>query len=185
MAKKRKKRSDHPLAPPGYDALADRGRDTGPPTASRVVVCGKQNGSTRNYALDPLLFMLNRGTITARLAKAGTRFRLSFNAAAADGPAVVDWHQPPGSGGNTPLWPHGGRSVIVWGEEVQPALDALGKADNPMRLVAWHVLGYGKSLRVFAETVGWEGVKPRDSMAASGLLTAALATLADHYEART
>lgn len=180
LTKGRKKRR-RPSPPPDElvchnGVLVSRfGKDRGPDTQNRVIEGGKVR-----YAVDPVVWMLKRGSISVGLAAAGIRFREEFTEALSSNVPALDLEQPFGIGGKRPLWPAGSGTVVSW-LKVQGALDSLGTADNPQRLIAWHVLGLGKSLRDFAQTVGWGGVKPRDPMAASGVLQAALATLADHY----
>lgn len=187
MAKHKKRKVAGVFTPPGYDDLADKARDTGSPNDNRVVVAkaslldGESRSKVRNYAMDPVIYMLNRGTINGRLAMAGSRFHVAFVDAWSSNVPAMDLEQAIGQGGRSPLYPAGGACLVSWNREVQPALDALGPTGTPMWLVAWHVLGLSKSLRVFADTVGWEGVKPRPVMAASGILISTLRTLADHY----
>lgn len=138
--------------------------------------------TTVSYAADSILLMLQSGSICARLAHAGARFRVAFNEACLSDVRAVDWNEPPGLRSNGSLWPAGGTAWVSWAREVQPALDALGGTENPMRAVAWHVLGCGRSLADFAQHVGWGGHSPRNRQEASGILNAALSTLADHYE---
>lgn len=197
MAKRKKRKADGMFSVPGYDDLADKGRDTGAPNRNRVVVAETRlltegvagvaskrdrTATSANYSHDTVMYMLNRGNIRPRLAMAGCRFREKFVAALSSNVPAMDMEQAIGHGGGSPLRPGGGACSASWRDEVMPALRALGTPDSPMRLVAWHVLGHGMSLRMFAETVGWEGVKPRPIMAASGILMSALRTLADHYE---
>lgn len=195
---KRKKRSkgDQMFSVPAYDELADKGRDTGAANRNRVVVAETRvlreeiggaavkrdrSATAANYSHDTIIFMLKRGKISERLAMAGCRFREQFTAALSSNVPAMDMEQAIGHGGGSPLRPGGGACSASWTGEVMPALEALGRPDSPMRLLAWHVLGDGKSLRMFAETVGWEGMRPRPIMAASGILQATLRTLADHY----
>lgn len=183
MAKGSKKRR-HPPPPPVElvredGVLVSRfGKDRGPDTPNRIL-----EGDKVRYAVDPIMWMLKRGSISAGLAAAGILFRTELIDAAGSNVPALDLEQPFGIGAKQPLYPVGSGSWIPW-SQVQCALDALGPADHPMRLAAWHILGMGKSIRVFAETIGWGGVKPRPVMAASGILTATLSTLADHYERR-
>lgn len=138
--------------------------------------------TTVSYAADSVMLMLQNGSICARLAAAGARFRAAFNEASISDVRAVDWSEPPGMGTGNPLWPAGGAAWVSWVRKVQPALVALGSPENPMRAVAWHVLGCGRSLKDFACNIGWGGLKPRDEKSAAGILTAALSTLADHYD---
>lgn len=187
MSKPRKRKDQMPYRVPGYDDLANRGRDTGAPNDNRIVVARTDRTgiddrpTVRNYSMDPVIYMLNRGTINGRLAMAGSQFHVAFVDAWSSNVPAMDLEQAIGQGGKSPLYPAGGACLVSWNREVQPALESLGPTGTPMWLVAWHVLGMGKSLRMFAETVGWEGMKPRPVMAASGILTSALRTLADHY----
>lgn len=138
--------------------------------------------TTVSYAADSVMLMLQNGSICVRLAAAGARFRSAFNEASISDVRAVDWSEPPGLSAGSPLWPSGGAGWVSWTRKVEPALAALGGPENPMRAVAWHVLGGGRSLKDFARNIGWSGSKPRDEKSAAGILIAALSTLADHYE---
>ena len=138
--------------------------------------------TTVAYAADSIMLMLQNGSICKRLAAAGSRFRVAFNESCISNIRAVDWTEPPGMGSGACLWPAGGAAWVSWTREVQPALDALGGAGNPMRDIAWHVLGCGRSLSDFASNVGWGDKKPRNRQQATGILTAALNKLAEHYE---
>lgn len=138
--------------------------------------------TTVAYAADSVTLMLNNGSICKRLAAAGVRFRSAFNEASISDVCAVNWNEPSGMRSCAPLWPPGSAGWVSWAREVQPALNALGGPENPMRAVAWHVLGMGRSVNDFARNIGWAGERPRDRKAAVGILTAALSTLADHYE---
>jgi hypothetical protein len=57
---------------------------------------------------------------------------------------------------------------------------ALGGHDSPAGSCAWHVLGYGRSVREWALRQGWGG-RPVRQEQAHGMLVAALGLLAAHY----
>lgn len=61
--------------------------------------------------------------------------------------------------------------------QIADALEAVGGVHSPARLVCWHVLGLGMSLREFEKAEGWEDRRPLSREASKGALVGALGVL--------
>ena len=73
-----------------------------------------------------------------------------------------------------------GRRVEAARDAVWRAVRAVGGIASPAGSCLWHVVGWGLSLKEWAQQQGWAGrrVSPE---AASGILVAALGTLETHF----
>jgi hypothetical protein len=126
--------------------------------------------------VDTLARMRKAGTIDAPMLAAGREFQRGFILAQLDPLHAVDLLRVPGGGGTSePTHTQMGARG-----RVHRALLALGGHDSPAGSCAWHVLGYGCSVREWALRHGWGGRPVRQELA-QGLLVAALGLLAVHY----
>jgi hypothetical protein len=132
------------------------------------------------YAVDTLLAMERRGTITATMRQAGEDFRRHFVIARLDPLRALDWSQPKQTGalrshGSETGWRIEKAREIVW-----QTIKAVGGLGSPGGSCLWHVIGWERSLKEWALDQGWNGrrVSPES---ASGILIAVLGTLDAHY----
>lgn len=132
--------------------------------------------------LDLMGTMRRNGTINGAQANAGRRFRADFDL------AHFDPRQSPDLG-RLRLQ---GRAASVYDgdlpERIQDArnriwcaLEALGGHCSPAGHAAWHILGVGQSLGVWAVAEGRAEQRPLNPHTARGILIAALGVLAAHY----
>jgi len=131
-------------------------------------------------AVDTLMVMERRGSITAAMRQAGEDFRIRFAVAQLDPLRALDLShlriaEPrlrPGNDGPGP------RIEAARGT-VWRAIQAVGGIASPAGSCLWHVLGWQRSLKEWAQGQGWSGrrVSPE---AASGILIAALGALETH-----
>ena len=124
-----------------------------------------------NRAVDVLARMLKSGAITTAMADAGRQFQRQFILAQLDPLRAADICRVPGNGRE----PHPDDTTLGARQRVHAALQALGGHDAALGSVAWHVLGYGCSIREWALSQGWRGrcVRPEQ---AQGMLIAAVET---------
>lgn len=123
-------------------------------------------------AEDTLAEMERRGAITSEMRQAGEDFRASFVVAQLD-PLCVDdpvLHPP-----SRPAIRIEAARDAVWG-----AIQAVGGVGSPAGSCLWHVVGWERSLEVWALEQGWNGRRVSQE-AAAGILIAALGTLAAHF----
>jgi hypothetical protein len=137
-----------------------------------------------HHAIDTLLAMERRGTITVAMRQAGEDFRRYFVIARLDPLRALDWSRPKQRGvlrGEPAAT--GGRieraREIVW-----QTISAVGGLSSPGGSCLWHVVGWERSLKEWALNQGWNGrrVSPES---ASGILIAVLGTLDAHYRHST
>ena len=129
-----------------------------------------------HYAVDTLLAMERRGSITAAMRQAGEDFRRQFMLARLDPLRALDWSQPKRAGG---IPSHGvATSLLIEKarEFVWRTVGAVGGLGSPGGSCLWHVVGWERSLKEWALDQGWSGrrVSPES---ASGILIAVLGTL--------
>ncbi|MDP9144267.1 MAG: DUF6456 domain-containing protein [Actinomycetota bacterium] len=126
--------------------------------------------------VDTLARTHQSGTIDTAMLNAGREFQRSFILAQLDPLRAVDLLRVPGSGRE----PEAGNVQVAARNRVHRALLALGGHDSPAGSCAWHVLGYGRSVREWALRHGWGG-RNVEVHQAHGILVAVLGLLANHY----
>ncbi len=132
-------------------------------------------------AVDTLIIMQRRGTITAGMRQAGEDFRARFTQAQLDPLRALDLTHF-GLGDRTPR-PEGegpGLRIEAARAQVWRAVQAVGGIASPAGSCLWHVLGWERSLKEWALERGWSGHRVHQT-AASGILIAALGTLESHF----
>ena len=133
-------------------------------------------------AIDTLTIMERRGSITAGMRQAGEDFRRRFALAQLDPLRALDLSRltlgdkPERRGDeHVPGQRAEAARVAVW-----RAVRAVGGIASPAGSCLWHVVGWERSLKEWAQEQGWAGrrVSPE---AASGILIAALGALETHF----
>lgn len=169
--------------------VAVQGDDRGPPERRQhdpvaetdTLVEGRLARVRRT--LDLMARMRRNGTIGAAQASAGRRFRGDFDR------AHFDPRQSPDLG----RLRRQGRAAGVYEcdmpggiqdarDRIWCALEALGGHASPAGQAAWHILGVGHPLAVWAEGEGFADHRPLNPHTARGILVAALGVLAAHYD---
>jgi hypothetical protein len=132
-------------------------------------------------AVDTLLLMQRRGSITAAMRQAAEDFRVRFAAAQLDPLRALDWsrirsgvHSPRRGADNAGLRTEAARRA-VW-----RAIQAVGGIASPAGSCLWHVVGWEQSLKEWACEQGWQGRRVSQE-AASGILIATLGALEAHF----
>jgi hypothetical protein len=137
-----------------------------------------------HYAVNTLVAMERRGSITAAMRQAGEDFRRHFVIARLDPLRAFDWSQPKQTGGVRNYGAETGWRIEKAREFVWQTIAAVGGLGSPGGSCLWHVVGWERSLKEWALDQGWSGrrVSPES---ASGILIAVLGTLDAHYRRRT
>jgi hypothetical protein len=137
-----------------------------------------------HYAVDTLMAMERRGTITAAMRQAGENFRRHFVIARLDPLRALDWSQPKQQGALPSYRDEAGWRIERAREIVWQTISAVGGLNSPGGSCLWHVVGWERSLKEWALDQGWNGrrVSPES---ASGILIAVLGTLDAHYSCGT
>jgi hypothetical protein len=137
-----------------------------------------------HYAVDTLLAMERRGSITAAMRQAGEDFRRQFVMARLDPLRALDWSQPKQTGAVRTDAAETGSRIERAREFVWRTIGAVGGFGSPGGSCLWHVVGWERSLKEWALGQGWNGrrVSPES---ASGILIAVLGTLDAHYRRGT
>jgi len=169
--------------------VAVQGNDMGPPERRQhdpveetdTLVEGRLARVRRT--LDLMGRMRRNGTINAAQANAGRRFRADFDV------AHFDPRQAPDLGR---LRLQGRAAGVFEGDmperiqdarnQVWSALEALGGHTSPAGQAAWHILGVGHPLAVWADGERFVNHRPLNPHTARGILVAALGVLAAHYD---
>jgi len=135
-------------------------------------------------AIDTLAIMEGRGSITSGMRRAGEDFRARFAVAQLDPLRAAD----PSHLRIAELGPRlekeaPGPRIEAARRQVWQALRSVGGAGSPAGSCLWHVLGWERTLREWAQEQGWSGrrVSPE---AAAGILIAALGALESHLGAK-
>jgi hypothetical protein len=141
--------------------------------------------SRPHYAVDTLLAMERRGSITPAMRQAGQDFRRYFAIAQLDPLRARDWSQPRQRGAAR----HLGADDAGWRIEkardfVWHSIRAVGGLAAPGGSCLWHVVGWGRSLKEWALEQGWSGRRVSQE-SASGILIAVLGALDAHYRGAT
>jgi hypothetical protein len=134
-----------------------------------------------HYAIDTLLAMERRGSITAAMRQAGEEFRRNFVIARLDPLRAVDWSQPRQARAAPSRSAEIGWRIEEAREFVWQTITAVGGLGSPGGSCLWHVVGWERSLKEWALDQGWNGrrVSPES---ASGILIAVLGALDAHYK---
>lgn len=132
-------------------------------------------------AVDTLLLMERRGSVTPGMRQAGEDFRARFAVAQLDPLRALDLTQLRGvdrSLAPEPAAP--GHRIEAARRAVWQAVRAAGGIASPGGSCLWHVLGWELTLKDWALGQGWNGrrVLPHH---ATGILIAALGTLECHF----
>jgi len=131
-------------------------------------------------AVDTLMVMERRGSITAAMRQAGEDFRSRFAVAQLDPLRALDLShlriaeprlRREGDGPGARIEAARG---TVW-----RAVQAVGGIASPAGSCLWHVLGWEQSLKEWAQGQGWSGRRVSQE-AASGILIAVLGALETH-----
>ena len=131
--------------------------------------------------LDTLTMMERRGSITASMRRAGEDFRNRFALAQLDPLRALDLSRlslgdkPSHRGDHAP-----GLRAEVARTSVWRAVSAVGGISSPAGSCLWHVVGWERSLKEWAQEQGWAGRRVSQE-AASGILIAALGALETHF----
>lgn len=129
--------------------------------------------------LDTLTVMLQRGSITEPMRRAGEQFHDLFQEAGLDGLFSADPTRIPVQLNTGRVWQKSGGNEAAR-LSVLSALDALGGVNGPGGACAWHVLGCEMSIIRWALTYGWQNRRIH-KQAAAGILIADLYILQAHY----
>ena len=147
-----------------------------------TVIADAHGRPARPYrALDTLIIMERRGSITAGMRQVGEDFRRRFAQAHFDPLRALDiarlslGDKPAPRGDHVP-----GRRVEAARDTVWRAIRAVGGIASPAGSCLWHVVGWEQSLKEWAQQQGWAGRRVSPEVA-SGILTAALGALETHF----
>lgn len=146
-----------------------------------AVIADAAGRPARPYrAVDTLMAMERRGSITASMRQAGEDFRQRFAVAQLDPLRALDLSRlslgdkPTRRGDNAPGLRVEAARTAVW-----RAIRAVGGIASPAGSCLWHVVGWERSLKEWALEQGWSGRRVSQE-AASGILIAALGALETH-----
>ena len=131
-------------------------------------------------AVDTLMVMERRGSITATMRQAGEDFRARFAVAQLDPLRALDLShlriaEPRLRRDNDGPGPR----IEAARGTVWRAIQAVGGIASPAGSCLWHVLGWERSLKEWAQGQGWSGRRVSQETA-SGILIAALGALETH-----
>jgi hypothetical protein len=153
----------------------------GPVELVSATIADSAGRPSRPYrALDTLMIMERRGSITAGMRQAGEDFRHRFALAqldplhALDPSRLREGDKPAPRGDHAPGLRAEAARNAVW-----RAIRAVGGIASPAGSCLWHVVGWGCSLKEWAHGQGWAGRRVSQE-AASGILIAALGALEIH-----
>jgi hypothetical protein len=154
----------------------------GPIEQTPTVIADADGRPARPYrAVDTLTIMERRGSITAGMRQAGEDFRRRFAVAQLDPLRALDLarlslgDKPASRGDHAP-----GLRVEAARNAVWRAIRAVGGIASPAGSCLWHVVGWERSLKEWAQEQGWAGRRVSQE-AASGILIAALGALEAHF----
>ena len=153
-------------------------RQHGPVEPVPAVIADANGRLSRPYrAVDTLMIMERRGSITAGMRQAGEDFRKRFALAQLDPLRALDLSRlslgdkPSRRGDHAPGLRAEAARTAVW-----RAVQAVGGIASPAGSCLWHVVGWERSLKEWAQEQGWAGRRVSQE-AASGILIAALGAL--------
>jgi hypothetical protein len=154
----------------------------GPIELVSAVIADSEGRPARPYrAVDTLTIMERRGSITAGMRQAGEDFRHRFALAQLDPLRALDLSRlslgdkPSRRGDHAPGLRVEAARTAVW-----RAIGAVGGIASPAGSCLWHVVGWERSLKEWAQEQGWAGRRVSQE-AASGILIAALGALETHF----
>jgi hypothetical protein len=133
-------------------------------------------------AVDTLVLMERRGSITRSMRQAGENFRARFASAQLDPLRAIDLSHL--RLGDRALHREGdgpGLRIEAARAAVWRAIGAVGGIASPAGSCLWHVVGWQCSLKEWALEQGWSGRRVSQE-AASGILIAALGALEAHFQ---
>ena len=143
-----------------------------------AVIADANGHLSRPYrAVDTLMIMERRGSITAGMRQAGEDFRKRFALAQLDPLRALDLSRlslgdkPSRRDDHAPGPRAEAARRVVW-----QAVQAVGGIASPAGSCLWHVVGWERSLKEWAQEQGWAGRRVSQE-AASGILIAALGAL--------
>jgi hypothetical protein len=170
-----------PAAEAGTSPTPERYRHGAIERLSQAISDAAGTISRPHYAVDTLLAMERRGSITPAMRQAGQDFRRYFAIAQLDPLRAFDWSQPrqPGALRNREADDAGWRLERAR-EFVWQTIRAVGGLASPGGSCLWHVVGWGRSLKEWALEQGWSGRRVSQE-SASGILIAVLGALDAHY----
>lgn len=128
------------------------------------------------WAVDTLVAMLRRGTITPAMRQAGEDFHALFIAAQLEPLRAADLNRMPDGKHELSLTLRQAEAR----KEVWRALKAVGGAASPAGSCLWHVVGSLATVKEWALHRGWNG-RPLSPEAASGILIGALGALQAYF----
>jgi hypothetical protein len=131
-------------------------------------------------ALDTLLVMERRGSITAGMRQAGEDFRARFALAQLDPLRAADLTHLRLDGERRRDRDAPGLRIETARRTVWGAIQAVGGIASPAGSCLWHVLGWQRTLKEWALEQGWAGRRVSQE-AASGIFVAALGALEAHF----
>jgi len=154
----------------------------GPVELAPATIADSAGRPSRPYrAVDTLTIMERRGSITAGMRQAGEDFRHRFALAQLDPLRALDLSRlslgdkPSRRGDYAPGLRVEAARTAVW-----RAVGAVGGIASPAGSCLWHVVGWERSLKEWAQEQGWSGRRVSQE-AASGILIAALGALEMHF----
>jgi hypothetical protein len=154
----------------------------GPVELAPTVIADAAGRPARPYrAVDTLMLMERRGSITAGMRRAGEDFRQRFALAQLDPLRALDLarlslgDKPASRGDHTPGLRAEAARTAIW-----RAILAVGGIASPAGSCLWHVVGWERSLKEWAQEQGWAGRRVSQE-AASGILIATLGALETHF----
>jgi hypothetical protein len=146
------------------------------------VIADEAGRPSRPYrAIDTLAIMERRGSITSGMRQAGEDFRRRFAVAQLDPLRALDLSRlslgdkPTRRGDHAPGLRAEAARNAVW-----RAIRAAGGIASPAGSCLWHVVGWERPLKEWAQQQGWAGRRVSQE-AASGILIAALGALEAHF----
>jgi len=175
-----RKRQTH--SAPNQPAVTPERLRHGPVELVPATIADSAGRPSRPYrAVDTLTIMELRGSITAGMRQAGEDFRHRFALAQLDPLRALDLSRlslgdkPSRRGDHAPGLRAEAARTAVW-----RAVHAVGGIASPAGSCLWHVVGWERSLKEWAQEQGWAGRRVSQE-AASGILIAALGALEMHF----
>ena len=170
-----------PERQPTTDIVSPERLRHGPVELVPAIIADADGRPARPYrAVDTLTIMERRGSITAGMRQAGEDFRRRFALAQLDPLRALDisrlslGDKPSRRDEHAPGLRAEAARVAVW-----RAIRAVGGIASPAGSCLWHVVGWERSLKEWAQEQGWAGRRVSQE-AASGILIAALGALETH-----
>lgn len=175
--------SNRTLATPAPDLAPTAERQKhGPVESVSRPIADQSGGLARPFrAVDTLMAMERRGSITPGMRQAAEDFRSRFAVAQLDPLHAFDYSRPRDRARGRNPADHAAFRAENAREHVWRAIVALGGLRSPGGSCVWHVVGWERSIKEWALEQGWNG-KRVSQEAASGILIAALGALEAHYQ---